>query len=265
MTSSLARIGAQARTPVDRRLAQVRQAVAVDHGVALRRRGERLVPRRAAGGGAASAGELARQCGDRAGLALVGVVPGVEDLQEHPLRPAVVRLVGGRHAAPHVVGQAQATQLAAHVGDVRLGVHPRVHARGDGVLLGRQAEGVVADRVQHVVARHPLEAAVHVGADVAEGVADVEAGAGRVREHVEDEQLLPTGHLLRLGERPGGVRCLEGVVCVPLVLPALLDVGSQRGAVAERGDVIGGHRSAHRTGPAMQRPGWLAPTPVSNT
>ena len=63
----------------------------------------------------------------------------------------------------------------------------------DGVLLGRQAERVVAHRVQHVVAAHPHEAGEDVGADVAERVADVQARPRRVREHVEHEELLAAG------------------------------------------------------------------------
>ena len=86
-------------------------------------------------------------------------------------------------------GQAQAPQLAPHRGDVLLGGDPGVGAGLDRVLLGGQAEGVVAHRVQHVVARHALEAAEDVGADVAERMADVQTRAARVREHVEHEQL----------------------------------------------------------------------------
>ena len=45
----------------------------------------------------------------------------------------------------------------------------------DGELLRGQAEGVVAQGVQDVLAEHPVEAAVDVGRDVAERVADVQA------------------------------------------------------------------------------------------
>ena len=43
----------------------------------------------------------------------VGVVPGVEDLEEDPLRPPVVLDVGGGDAPARVVRQAEAPQLAA--------------------------------------------------------------------------------------------------------------------------------------------------------
>ena len=76
----------------------------------------------------------------------VGVVPGVEDLEEDPLRPAVVVRVDRRDGAAVVVAEAEAAQLARHDRDVRLGRRARVLPRLDGVLLGRQAEGVVAHR-----------------------------------------------------------------------------------------------------------------------
>ena len=75
---------------------------------------------------------------------------------------------------------------------VTRGCWPGLHR----VLLGGQAEGVVAHRVQHVVAVHPLVAGEHVGADVAERVADVQARAARVREHVEHVELGRSGDLV---------------------------------------------------------------------
>src|SRR3546814_9741176 len=95
-------------------------------------------------------GQLGFELADRAGPAGVGVVPALEDLQEDPLRPAVEPDVGGGDAAPIVVAQAEAAQLAADDLDVRLGGHPRVGARLHGVLLGREPERVVAERVEHV-------------------------------------------------------------------------------------------------------------------
>ncbi len=59
----------------------------------------------------------------------------------------------------------------------------------DGVLLGRQAEGVVAHRVQDVVALHATVAADDVGGGVALRVADVQARAAGVGEHVQDVEL----------------------------------------------------------------------------
>ena len=73
----------------------------------------------------------------------------------------------------------------------------------DRVLLGRQPEGVEAHRVQHVVVGHPLEAGVDVGADEPQRVADVEAAARWIREHVQHVQLLPAfGGQLWIAQQP---------------------------------------------------------------
>ena len=71
------------------------------------------------------------------------------------------------------MGQAEPSQLATHVGNVGFGVFAWVHARSDGVLFGGQPERVVAKRMQHVVASHAFEAAIDVGGDIAERVADM--------------------------------------------------------------------------------------------
>ena len=84
----------------------------------------------------------------------------------------------------------------------------------DGVLLGGQAEGVPAHRVQDVESAHPLVAADDVGGGVALGMADVQAGAARVREHVED---------VELGPRRIEVDRAEGLVPLPFGLPLGLD------------------------------------------
>ena len=71
--------------------------------------------------------------------------------------------------------QPERPELAPHVGDVRLGGRPWVLAGLERVLLGREPERVVAERVQHVAPVHPVEPREHVGPDVAERVPDVEA------------------------------------------------------------------------------------------
>ena len=76
----------------------------------------------------------------------------------------------------------------------------------DRVLLGGQAERVPAHRMQHVDAAHALVARDDVGRGVALGVADVEARARRVREHVED---------VHLGVRPATAHRAEGLAAPP--------------------------------------------------
>ena len=204
---------AQAGAPVDQRLVAVGEAVGVDDLAALDRRTARPTA-----GPTGSCPAPARGCpsASSASSSLIGrarsasvVVPALEDLQEDPLRPPVERDVGGGHAPAVVVAQAQPPELAAHGGDVRLGGDPRVLAGLHRVLLGRQAEGVEAHRVQHVVAGHPLVAGEHVGADVAERVADVQPVAAGVREHVQHVELRavrPPSRSPRTAARSGSAR-----------------------------------------------------------
>ena len=147
------------------------------------------------------------------------VVPGVEELQEDPLRPAVVVGVGGGDLAAPVVGEAEHLDLAPMLAMFRSVVIARVDAGLDGVLLGGQAEGVPAHRVQHVAAPHPLVAGEDVGGDVALGVADVQARAAGVGEHVEHVELGPG----RVEARLARVGRAEGPVLGPVRLPLRLD------------------------------------------
>ncbi len=88
------------------------------------------------------------------GLLAVGQA-ALEQLQEDPLRPAVVaRLVGAELARP-VDRDAPRAELALEGRDRLLGRLARVLAGLDRVVLGRQAERVIAHRVQHF---HPVAA-----------------------------------------------------------------------------------------------------------
>src|SRR5205814_4913044 len=80
----------------------------------------------------------------------------LEETQERPLGPAVVRrLVRAELPAP-VDRYAPRAELLAELRDRRLGGVARVLARLDRVVLRGQAERVVAHRMQHA---HPLAAA----------------------------------------------------------------------------------------------------------
>jgi hypothetical protein len=230
--------GAQTRAPVDRRVGGVGQPVlAQDLGLLD---GVQLAPGAAAGDGTLTGLEPGDQLGDRAGLLRLVVVPGVEDLQEDPLGPLVVVRVDRGERPALVVAQTQPAQLGLHVLDVGLGGHARVRAGLHGVLLGGQAEGVEAQGVQDVVAGHALEAREDVGGDVPQGVADMQARTGGVREHVHDE-LLGLGDQLRVaGQGTAGVRRRVGALGVPEVLPACLDLRGQGGRVAVRRGHLGG-------------------------
>ena len=159
------------------------------------------------------------QLGDRPGGVGLLVVPAIEELQEDPLRPLVVLDIRGAQPARPVVAEAEHLDLPLDVGDVLLGGDARVHAVLDGVLLGRQAEGVVAHRVQHVVAAHARVPGDDIGGGVALGVPHVQAGAGGVGKHVQHVQLGRLGVKTRLARADSA----EAVVRSPVVLPLLLD------------------------------------------
>ncbi|MGX1093623.1 hypothetical protein RKD47_004304 [Streptomyces albogriseolus] len=237
--------GAQARAPVDGRVGGVGQAELAQHVGALGL--GQLAPGAGVSRYLALTGlELRDQLGDRAGLLRVLVVPGVEDLQEDPLGPLVVVRVDRGERPALVVAQAQPAQLDLHVLDVGLGGHARVRAGLHRVLLGGQAEGVEAQGVQDVVPGHALEAGVDVGGDVAQRVADVQARARGVGEHVHDELLGPRDQLGVARQVTLGVGRRVRALGVPEVLPACLDLGGQGGRVAVRRGLRGcGVRLAH--------------------
>ena len=95
------------------------------------------------------------------------------ELGEEPLLPAVVlRRAGGQLPVP-VVAEAQTLELAAHVIDVLVGPGRRRGVVLDRRVFRRQAEGVPAHGLQHVLAQHPLIAADHVADGVVAHMAHV--------------------------------------------------------------------------------------------
>ncbi len=154
------------------------------------------------------------------GLGAVGQA-GLVELQEEPLRPFVVLGQAGDDLAAPVVDGAHGLQLAAHVLDVLHGPGEGMDAALDGGVLRRQAEGVEAHGMQHVVALHPLEAGVDIRRGHGVPVADVQVARG-VGEH---GQGVPLGTALVFGY-------LVEAVSGPLLLPLGLDF---------RGNVFGNH------------------------
>jgi hypothetical protein len=123
--------------------------------------------------------------------------PGFEELQEEPLRPAVVRGLVRRDEAAPVVAPPHPLHGPDDLGDVPLDELAWVAALADCGVLGREPEGVEAHDVHDV---HPVaaaEAREDVPDRVDEAVAHVER-PGRVRPHLDHEALvLPVG--VRLG------------------------------------------------------------------
>jgi hypothetical protein len=104
----------------------------------------------------------------------------------------VVPGVAGRDLAGPVEREAHRLELLAHLLDVGVGPGRRVDALLHGRVLGRQAEGVPAHRVEDVEALRPLRAGQHVAHRVVADVPHVDAPRG-VGEHLEHVVLRPAG------------------------------------------------------------------------
>ena len=136
------------------------------------------------------------------------------ELEENPLSPADVLGVGGGEFPVPVVGKAERLELAAERGDIRGGGDGRVLAGFDSVLLGGQAEGIVAHRMEDVEAPHAFVAPDDIGGGVPFRVTDVQAGTARIGKHVQHvvfrlgriKAIIPrTGSSERLGGIPAGL------------------------------------------------------------
>ena len=121
--------------------------------------------------------------------------------QEQPLVPAVVRGIAGLQP-PAPVERGRVPPERGGLGlDVGVGPVGRVRVVPDGGVLRGQAEGVPADRVQHVAAPQEPVAREGVPDGVRLGVAHVQV-TRRVREHVHQVEALPgIGGILAGAER----------------------------------------------------------------
>ena len=126
---------AETRRPVDERITQVDKTIRVDDVGLL---GDRQIsPHPTVVESACTAVEFGDQLVDATRLACLVVVPGVVDLQEDPLCPAVERDVGGGNTTSLVVPESEASDLAEVALDVGLGRRAGVSTGLHRVLLGR--------------------------------------------------------------------------------------------------------------------------------
>ena len=174
-------------------------------------------------------GLAARAPVDR-GLGPVGQA-GLPKAQEDDLVPLdVLGVVAADLPAP-VVDGAEPDQRRLELGDAGVGEDPRVGPGLDGGVLGRQAEGVEAERGEHALALHGLVADGQVTEGVVAHVALV-GGPGRVGVHAQ-----------RVVLRPGVVVVdLVGALLLPAALPLPLDASTSY---------------ARAIPPGYARPRWL--------
>ena len=185
--------GSQFGTPVHERVGAECETVVLQHALALglvhrfppgSRERKLLGARHVQSLGSRSVERLDEPL-DRHGPVLVITIVAAEHFQKGPLRPMVIFRVAGTHLAIPVETETDLVELFAVTRDVALGRDGRMLARLDRVLLGRQPEGIVSHRVQHVETLQPLVARIDVRSDVAERMSDVQTRPRRIGEHVQ--------------------------------------------------------------------------------
>jgi hypothetical protein len=141
--------------------------------------------------------------------------PRLEELEEEPLRPAVVLgLVRRQHALP-VDRPAHSLHLPPDRGDVALRHFARVAPLRDGSVLGGKPESIETHRPHDHVPVPPPEMGDDLAQHVVAHMAHVQL-AGGIGEHLEDVGLVPQIGLAGIGH-------VEGIRVPPDALPLLLD------------------------------------------
>ena len=141
--------------------------------------------------------------------------PGLEELEEQPLVPAVVLGVARDELGVPVPRGPHRPQLASHRVDVGHRPLARVHPVLDRRVLGGQPEAIEAHRLEDVVPAHAPVAADRIGRRLHVPVTDVQ----RARRVVEHRQQVEAG--LRAVGQVGPVQA----ELLPAGLPARLDGG----------------------------------------
>jgi len=114
------------------------------------------------------------------------IIPGVVQLDEDPLCPLEIFRVSGIYLAVPVVAETKFLYLAAEGVAVFVCGDGRVGSGLDGVLFGRQAEGIPSHGMEYVESLHPFVPRHNVSGGITLGMAHVQTGAGRVGVHVKD-------------------------------------------------------------------------------
>ena len=105
-------------------------------------------------------------------------------LLKDPLTPAVVVGAAGLDHAIQIVGEAHALHRGERLVHILIRPGGSLRVVLDGGVLGRQAKGVKADGVQHVVAAHAGLTGHGIADGIVASVAHVQV-ARRIREHLE--------------------------------------------------------------------------------
>ena len=138
-------------------------------------------------------------------------------LEEYPLGPPEIIRRGRVDLALPVVRKAEHLELLAETHNVRFRGDARVGVRLHRVLLGGQAKGVPADRMQHIEALHALVARKDIRRRIPLGMPYVQTRSARIRKHVQDVELFRVR--IRVVGRP------EGLFFFPVPPPFLFYFG----------------------------------------
>ena len=125
------------------------------------------------------------QFADVSPLVLFGIEPGIEQTDKDPLGPFKIIRIGGIDFAVPVIAQSQRLNLPAEGVTILLSGYRGMCPGLNGILFCRQSEGIPSHRMKNVEAIGPLEPAYNVGCRISFGMTYVEAGPGRVGEHIQ--------------------------------------------------------------------------------
>src|SRR4051812_45200233 len=114
---------------------------------------------------------------NRPGLFVYGIEVAVENLEEDPLRPAIVIRIGGVDLTIPVIAEPQHLNLPPKILDALFSDDAGMLVAADRMLLGRQAKGIPPHGMQHVATPHAQIARENIGRRIAFGMADMQAGA----------------------------------------------------------------------------------------
>ena len=124
----------------------------------------------------------------------------IKQFEEDPLRPSVIVILGCVHCPGPVERETDASELVRELLDIGVRDHPGVRIGLNGIVLGGQAESVVADREQDIVALHPALSRKHFHTAVRLDMADVHAGSAGIGELHKAVEFRLVAEILRLKE-----------------------------------------------------------------
>ena len=109
----------------------------------------------------------------------------VEHLDKCPLCPFIIFRIASSHFPVPVERKTDFIELFPIAGNIFLCCNGRMLSCLDGILFGWQTICIESHRMQHIESFQTFISGINVGCDVAEWVADVQTGSGRIREHIQ--------------------------------------------------------------------------------